>query len=420
MVPTEILAKQHFAETVKILGDTMRVGLLTASLKPADKRETLARLAAGEIDIIIGTHALIQPDVVMPNLGLAITDEQHRFGVDQRLALSSKGGVPAPAPHCGNPPQGDGTSASAALASLQRFAQRPPEGEHRNTEPGFGLPDVLVMTATPIPRTLAFILYGDLDISVIDELPPGRKKIVTRAVGQDTRADVYKFVRDKAKEGLQAYVVTPLIEDSDDETGVMDGVRSAESVYEEVSAYMNQSGIKTALLHGQMKQSEKDAIMQSFVKGEISVLVSTVVIEVGVNVPNAAIMVVENAERFGLAQLHQLRGRVGRGEAKSYCVLVLGSDSDDAKARAKVLTDTADGFKIAEQDLKMRGPGELFGVRQHGIPDLRLADPVKNIKILEEVVRLSEGVLTDDPALTKPENRQLRERLKGDYADIGL
>jgi len=359
MAPTEILAKQHFeglSKGFEMHGVT--VGLLTGSQTAAQKREVLERLAAGEIQILVGTHAIIQPDVKFKNLGLVITDEQHRFGVKQRTALSEKGNNP----------------------------------------------HILVMTATPIPRTLAVILYGDLDVSIIDELPPGRQKIVTQAIAESQRDKYYDFVEDQIREGRQAYVVAPLIEESE----VLD-VKSAEELYEEISDRF--SNYSVALLHGAMKQKEKDVIMEHFYNNEIQILVSTVVIEVGINVPNATMMIIENAERFGLAQLHQLRGRVGRGKHQSYCVLVSQGKSEIAKKRAELMVESQDGFYIAEQDLQLRGPGEIFGTRQHGVPDLAIADLAKHMKILYEVKKEADIIMDADPLLESEKYKGLRDRV---------
>jgi ATP-dependent DNA helicase RecG len=374
MAPTEILATQHYGEFRSVFGadsaGPLNIRLLTASVRAAQRAEILAELAAGAVDVLIGTHALLQPDVAFAKLGLVITDEQHRFGVNQRIGLSEKG--------------------EAA-------------------------PDILVMTATPIPRTLAFVLYGDLDVSIIDEMPPGRKPVVTKSVGSHARDEVYDFVAGQITRGHQAYVVCPLIEDNA-ESEVMANVRSAESVHEELARKFARR--RTALLHGSMKQAEKDSIMNSFSAGEIDVLVSTVVIEVGINVPNATVMVVENSERFGLAQLHQLRGRVGRGADKSYCVLVTDSASEDAVRRAEIMTTTNDGFVIAEQDLIMRGPGEFFGIRQHGLPELKLSDMSRNASMLETVKRESARVMEDDPRLIKPEHAALRRKIEGTVSGL--
>ncbi|MCQ4637409.1 ATP-dependent DNA helicase RecG [Anaerovorax odorimutans] len=359
MAPTELLAKQHYAGLSRNFADhEIRVGMLTGSMTAREKREVLEQLASGEIQILVGTHAIIQPDVVFHKLGLVITDEQHRFGVKQRAALSEKGDNP----------------------------------------------HVLVMTATPIPRTLAVILYGDLDVSVIDELPPGRQKIITRAVDENQRDHCYGFVEKELRKGRQAYVVAPLI----DESEVLD-VKSAEELYEELKARFADQEV--ALLHGAMKQQQKDAVMTQFYENRIQVLVSTVVIEVGINVPNATIMVIENAERFGLAQLHQLRGRVGRGSHQSYCVLISKGTSEIALQRAQIMADSQDGFYIAEQDLALRGPGEIFGTRQHGVPDLSIADLAKHIKILNDVKKEADLIISEDPFLESEKYAGLKKRI---------
>ncbi|MDR2163204.1 MAG: ATP-dependent DNA helicase RecG [Clostridiales Family XIII bacterium] len=379
MAPTEILASQHLGGLSALFEGELNVALLTSGMATAGRKTVMEGLSDGSVDLAIGTHALIQPDVVFSKLGLVITDEQHRFGVNQRIALAHKG-----------------------TGSGSRQARD-------------AVPDVLVMTATPIPRSLAFVLYGDLDISVIDEMPPGRKKIVTRAVTSSKREAVYRFVGDEIAKGRQAYVVAPLIEDTD-EPGIPAGLRSARSLKEELTGKL--TGRHVALLHGRMKPQEKDEVMQSFVTGRVDALVSTVVIEVGVNVPNATVMVIENAERFGLAQLHQLRGRVGRGAAQSYCVLITDSDSTHAQARARTMTETDDGFRIAEMDLSMRGPGELFGVRQHGIPSLRIADLARHVRIAEKSKAVARRLLTDDPMLVKPGNRALGDRVESLFRDV--
>jgi len=360
MAPTELLARQHYDNLKKSFAPSgLRTWFLSSSLSSKEKKETLSALKEGEVDILIGTNAVIQEGVEFKNLGLVITDEQHRFGVSQRLSLARKGNNP----------------------------------------------DVLVMSATPIPRTLAMILYGDLDISIIDELPPGRQKIVTRVVSEDKRDASYEFIRSEVRAGKQAYVVAPLIDDSD----VIDA-RSAESIYEELISRFPE--YNAALLHGEMKPGEKDEIMEKFYDGRISVLVSTVVIEVGINVPNATVMLIESAERFGLAQLHQLRGRVGRGEAGSYCILINGSDSKLAAERAEAMLKSTDGFEIAEMDLKLRGPGDFFGTRQHGIPDLRIADLLKHMSILETVRGEAAALLEKDPDLSLPAHGLIKEKIR--------
>ena len=358
MAPTEILARQHYegiSRDFEAFG--IKTGFLSGNMKAAEKRQVLEGLSDGSIQVLIGTHAVIQPDVVFHNLGLVITDEQHRFGVSQRIKLKDK-------------------------------------GDRAN---------VLVMTATPIPRTLAVVLYGDMDVSVIDEMPPGRMPVVTRCLtGFDAREKCYDFVERQIREGHQIYVVTPLI----DESEAMDA-RSAAQVYEELAARF----ARTEMIHGSMKQAEKDDIMARFSAGEIDVLVATVVIEVGINVPNATVMVVENAERFGLAQLHQLRGRVGRGKWQSYCFLITEGQSELALKRGEIMEASSDGFYIAEEDLKLRGPGEIFGTRQHGLPDMRLADMAKHMTVLNDARDEAKAILEDDPKLQKPQNQPLKHRV---------
>ena len=343
MAPTEILAQQHFATLQEFLQPAgMRVALLTGGMRAKARRELLLNLELGLIDVLVGTHALLQEDVRFANLSLAVTDEQHRFGVEQRARLSSK-------------------------------ADR--------------APDVLVMTATPIPRTLALTVYGDLDISLMKGRPPGRKPVQTLCYNEEKRLEVYQGLLRQVQAGRQAYIVCPLIEESE----VLQ-VRSAEQVYEELSSGVLRS-VECALLHGRLKPAEKEAIMNDFVTGKIKVLVSTTVIEVGVNVPNATLMVIENAERFGLAQLHQLRGRVGRGDKQSYCVLLTGVDTPEALARLQVVRDSEDGFYLAEKDLQQRGVGQLFGLRQHGLPDLRIADIIRDTETIAQVRRLAQEEL---------------------------
>lgn len=359
MAPTEILAAQHFDGISRAFeAHGIRTAFLTGSLKAAQKREVLEQIATGEAQVIIGTHAVIQPDVEFSRLGLVITDEQHRFGVRQRVKLREK-------------------------------------GEN---------PNVLVMTATPIPRTLSVILYGDLDVSIIDELPPGRQQTVTRCLKSEKRGECYDFVEQQLDQGRQAYVVTPLIEESE----TLDA-KSAEQVASELKKRFG--GYSVELIHGAMSQDEKDRIMESFSRGETDVLVATVVIEVGINVPNATVIVIENSERFGLAQLHQLRGRVGRGSHRSYCFLILDGGSEIAEKRGQIMEASSDGFFIAEEDLKLRGPGEIFGTRQHGLPDLAITDLSKHMKILEQAKEEAKAMLADDPALDAPEHSALRRRI---------
>lgn len=360
MAPTELLAKQHLASLTKDFAPYgLSVGLLCSSMKAVEKRQTMEKLEKGEIQVLVGTHAVIQPDVKFKKLGMVITDEQHRFGVSQRSLLSKKG---------------------------------------QN-------PNVLVMTATPIPRTLAVILYGDLDISQIRTMPKGRKAIKTSMFHGDERGRVYGFVKKQLTAGRQAYVVAPLIEESEKVDA-----KSAEELYKELSAKLK--GFQVALVHGAMKQDEKDFIMNEFSKGLIDVLVSTVVIEVGINVPNAAVMVIENSERFGLAQLHQLRGRVGRGGDQSYCFLICGSDSEVAKERSRIMCDTTDGFEIAEQDLRLRGPGELFGTRQHGLPEMHISDLVRHADVLEKAKDAAKKIIDKDPDLTAESLQGLKRRVQ--------
>ena len=363
MAPTELLAEQHFRSLAPLLEQaSLRVGLLTGAVKGRARKELLAALAAGELDLLIGTHALLSEGVDYAELGLVITDEQHRFGVAQRAALSAK-------------------------------ARRPPH--------------VLVLSATPIPRTLSLVIYGDLDVSVIDELPPGRTPVQTFVVGEDKRQRMYGFVRKLVGEGRQAYIVCPAVEEGEDEgAGLKAAASYARSLQTEVFP-----DLRVGLVHGKMKPREKDAVMTAFAGRELDVLVSTTVIEVGVDVPNAALMVVENADRFGLSQLHQLRGRVGRGRHQSYCVLVTSTRNPDSRARLKVLTRTTDGFQIAEEDLKLRGPGDFFGQRQHGLPQLRIADLAGDMRVLKEAQLAAQELLERDPGLKRPEHAPLLKQV---------
>ena len=350
MAPTEILAQQHYNGLAPLLENMgIRCALLTGSTKAAVKRSIAAQLAAGEIDFAIGTHALITEGVAYADLGLVVTDEQHRFGVAQRAALAAK-------------------------------------GQH---------PHTLVMSATPIPRTLALILYGDLDVSVIDQLPPGRQPIETYAVPGSYHPRVYNFIRKLVAEGRQAYIVCPMVEENDE----LPDERKAVTAYAQKLQAEVFPDLKVAFVHGKMKAKEKDAVMVAFAAHETDILVSTTVIEVGVDVPNAAVMVIENAERFGLSQLHQLRGRVGRGKHQSYCILISDNQNEETKQRLKVMTKTADGFKIAEEDLRLRGPGDFFGERQHGLPGLRIADIGCDTQLLKEAQQAAEELLARDPDL---------------------
>ena len=360
MAPTAILATQHLESFNEILKDTrIRCELLISGITKKKKEDILQRLADGEIDILIGTHAILEENVVFKNLGLVVTDEQHRFGVRQRSIIAQK-------------------------------------GEN---------PDVLVMTATPIPRTLALILYGDLDISIIDELPPNRKKIETYAVKKGMEVRVNNFIAKNIQEGRQCYIVCPLVEENEEINAV--------SVMELVEHYQKNvfPNFRVTYLHGKMRPKEKDAIMEEFKNGNIDILISTTVIEVGVNVPNANIMLIENAERFGLAQLHQLRGRVGRGEFQSYCVLKYEGNSKIIQERMKVISSTNDGFVISEKDLELRGSGEFFGTRQHGIPEFKIANLFEDIDTLKMVQAIAMEIINKDPLLEKEENKVLQKMI---------
>lgn len=361
MAPTTILATQHLENFNKILSSFgIKSELLISSLTKKQKQIVLDKLKSGEIDIIIGTHALLQENVEFKKLGLVVTDEQHRFGVKQRSIIAGKGNNP----------------------------------------------DVLVMTATPIPRTLAIVVYGDLDISIIDELPPNRKKIDTLAVRENMTGRIVEFIKKNVDEGRQAYIVCPFVEDNED----MENVKSIEKL---AKTYKDDifKDYKVEILHGKMKPKEKDQVMQDFKDNKISILISTTVIEVGVDVPNANIMVIENAERFGLAQLHQLRGRVGRGEYKSYCILKYNGNSDLIRQRMETMTETDDGFKIAEKDLELRGSGEFFGTRQHGLPEFKIANifDAEDIKILKLVQELAIKIEAEDSKLENEKNKKLKK-----------
>lgn len=361
MAPTTILATQHLENFNKILSSFgIKSELLISSLTKKRKQIVLDKLKSGEIDIIIGTHALLQENVEFKKLGLVVTDEQHRFGVKQRSIIAGKGNNP----------------------------------------------DVLVMTATPIPRTLAIVVYGDLDISIIDELPPNRKKIDTLAVRENMTGRIVEFIKKNVDEGRQAYIVCPFVEDNED----MENVKSIEKL---AKTYKDDifKDYKVEILHGKMKPKEKDQVMQDFKDNKISILISTTVIEVGVDVPNANIMVIENAERFGLAQLHQLRGRVGRGEYKSYCILKYNGNSDLIRQRMETMTATDDGFKIAEKDLELRGSGEFFGTKQHGLPEFKIANifDAEDIKILKLVQELAIKIEAEDSKLENEKNKKLKK-----------
>ncbi len=366
MAPTEVLAVQHFETFIRLFESSgIRCELLTGSTKAKEKKEIKERLKNGETDLIIGTHALIQDDVIFKKLGLVITDEQHRFGVKQRTGLCSKG-----------------------------------ENPH-----------VYVMSATPIPRTLGLIMFGDLNVSILDELPPGRQKIDTYAVKSGKRGSMFEFIRKHLDMGYQAYIVCPLVEESE----LVQGVMSAEEYFKKAQPLFPNHRLD--LLHGKMTPKKKDEVMMKFKNGETQLLISTVVIEVGVDVPNAVIMVIENAERFGLSQLHQLRGRVGRGKAKSHCILVTDATNDEAQARMKIMCETTDGFKIADEDLRLRGPGDFFGTRQHGLPKLRIADLLTDTKVLMQTQELAKDIMTIDSEFQMPEHQQIgRQVMKKIYS----
>lgn len=360
LVPTEILAKQHFEKMKMFFEKTnVKLGLLVGSMTAKQKRITNEALKNGEIDIIIGTHALLEDAIEFNNLGLVVTDEQHRFGVRQRAKLALKG---------------------------------------NNI-------DVLVMTATPIPRTLSLIVYGDLDISIIDQLPSGRKPIKTYVVGSNKRFDAYTFIEEQIKKGRQGFVVCPAIEQSEE----ID-MKSAEEVYQVIKNHL--PNCKIGLIHGKLNKKDKDCIMNEFVNADIDILVSTTVIEVGVDIPNATIMLVENAERFGLAQLHQLRGRIGRSSHESYCILVNESKSEISKQRMDIMKHSTDGFEIAEKDMEIRGTGQVFGLKQHGLPEFKIADLVKDIKVLSEIKMDCEKLLEGSITLTSDEEQKIIKRVE--------
>ena len=369
MAPTELLARQHFDTFVKDLSDhEISPVILISSMKASDKRMAMESISSGKAKVIIATHAVLEENIVFKNLGLVITDEQHRFGVNQRRKLSGKG-----------------------------------EGVN-----------ILVMTATPIPRTIAAILYGDLDISQIRTMPKGRKGIHTYKCSQGERNRVLNFVEKEMKAGRQAYVVAPLIEDSES----IDA-KSANAIFDELQDRFNDFNIK--LVHGAMKSADKDKIMQDFASGKVNLLVSTTVIEVGINVPNASVMVIENAERFGLAQLHQLRGRVGRGSDDAYCFLMCYIDSELANARMDIMTGSMSGFDIAEEDLKLRGPGEIFGTRQHGLPQLKISDLLRHRDVLEAAMNSARELIERDSKLEKPESVMVKQKVKKMFgSDISI
>ena len=371
MAPTELLAEQHLRSLGPLLGAAgLKAALLTGSVTGKARQVLYDQLAAGEIHLLIGTHALLSAGVRFARLGLVITDEQHRFGVGQRAALAAKAG---------------------------------------------STPHVLVMSATPIPRTLALIIYGDLDISVVDELPPGRSPVETYVVGEDKRQRMYNFARKLVGEGRQVYMVCPAVENGPDEReSLKSAVTHAQQLRDQVFP-----DLRVGLVHGRMKAGEKDAVMAAFAAGALDILVSTTVIVVGVDVPNAALMIVENADRFGLSQLHQLRGRVGRGKHQSYCVLMTSTRSQDSRERLRVLSKTNDGFKIAEEDLRLRGPGDFFGSRQHGRPQLGIADLAGDVRVLKQAQAAAQALLAEDPDLSAPEHAALRTQVKALFSRHG-
>ena len=367
MAPTEILARQHYENLTPLFEKFgLRCALLTGSTKARERREILENLALGKIDLCIGTHALLTEDVSYARLGLVITDEQHRFGVNQRAALGQK----AENPH------------------------------------------MLVLSATPIPRTLALIIYGDLDVSVMNELPPGRQKVDTFAVGESYRQRVNQFIRKQVEAGHQVFIVCPLVGQEDH----IPDERKAAAAYAKKLREEVFPDLRVCLLHGKMKAKEKEKVMEDFAAGSGDILVATTVVEVGVDVPNATCMVVENAERFGLSQLHQLRGRVGRGQAKSYCILLSEHPSEETKRRLKVMTKTNDGFEISREDLALRGPGDFFGQRQHGLPALKIADLSCDMALLDEAQQAAKAWMARDPGLEKPESGALRARIETLFA----
>lgn len=369
MAPTEVLAEQHYKTFLKLFeGCSINVELLTGSDTAAQKRRKKEALKAGEIDLLIGTHAIIQSDVEFKSLALVITDEQHRFGVEQRNALGEKG---------------------------------------KN-------PHLYVMSATPIPRTLALIIYGELDISILDELPPGRQKIETYAVTSELRQRAYNYVKKHLDAGRQGYIICPLVDEGESDTELASAVKYADELQRG-----DFRGYTVGLMHGKMKSVDKKKVMESFSNGETQLLVSTTVIEVGVDVPNAVIMVIENAERFGLSQLHQLRGRIGRGQYKSTCILITDAKNDTAQRRMKVMETTTDGFKIADEDLRLRGPGEFFGSRQHGLPEMKIADMLEDRSTLEETQRAAKEIMARDPELSSPESTALKNEIQRLFDAVG-
>ncbi|MFA5039881.1 MAG: ATP-dependent DNA helicase RecG [Candidatus Omnitrophota bacterium] len=371
MVPTEILAQQHFEKITHLLSGlshqkNIKIGMLTSSLSEEEKKDVLRKIKAGELDIVIGTHALLQEGVAFGKLGLIIIDEQHKFGVSQRALLPQKGVNP----------------------------------------------DVLIMTATPIPRTLSLTLFGDLDISVITEMPKGRGRIETRLFSRENRSQVYEMVRGQVCQGRQAFLIYPLVEESERLE-----LSAAKTMYKEFKNDVFKD-LKIGLVHGKMKRCEQEKAMSGFREGRLDILVATTVLEVGIDVPNATVMVIEHAERFGLAQLHQMRGRIGRGSYESQCLLLADPRTEDAQARLKAFTQTTDGFQIAEEDLKIRGPGEFFGERQHGLTNLKIADPLAQMHLLKAAREDAHHVLERDPKLADPKNAELKRQMHRRFSEF--
>jgi ATP-dependent DNA helicase RecG len=360
MVPTEILAQQHFSTLRDLLKDLeLNIELLTSGFKQKIKEKKKEKIRRHKIDVIVGTHSLIQKDVIFKKLGLVIIDEQHKFGVTQREILKTKSSNP----------------------------------------------DVLIMTATPIPRTLIYTVYGDLDLSVIDKVPPGRLAVKTWWVSEAKRKGAYDFIRKQIRQGRQAFIVYPLIEESE-----AINLRAAKKMYDKLKNKVF-SEFNVGLIHGQLKKQTKEKIMRKFKEGKTDILVSTIVIEVGIDIPNASCLLIEHAERFGLSQLHQLRGRIGRSNFKSYCILVSSSLTESAKKRLSTMACLNDGFKIAEEDLKLRGPGEFLGTRQHGLPEIRIGDIITDSKILKKARRQAFELIKDDPDLEKDKHQALKSYL---------